>query len=853
MSIRSIILLLSFFAVFITPIQGQDKDAVLYLQERLAAYKTAHPSNNLFLHLDKTVYAPEETIWFKAYLLADTSLEAKVLYVRIIDQEHTIMADLQFPVYDVRAHGSIELFKPGNTRHISYREFYDPPRIFMEGDYTLYAYTDRMVSLNDTNVFVQPIRIRRATGKTLQAEATVMDTARLEKGGEVQVKVVVRSGGTPVESVEGEYQLLSGGKELKLGRLTTNVMGEAFVDFVYPNLPDDQSLQLKMLFTREDDDAQLSLHLPHRSNPLTVNGYPEGGTLAAGGRVSVEVLDINGHPVSTSVLVKQGGETVDSLHTDEQGMAVWEVPAVTGAQYTLITENGRGKQELRVPSSEQGAGYLLKLYNDTAGCRAVIWNDGAAGEALLVLRSLDEMIWSHSVEVLPGDSVMLELPVHDLPKGIWNLSLFDGNNRLRAERLFMNKQTDDYQVMISTEQQEYGPRKRVQVRIQVTDAAGHPVIANLSVSATEKNRLDSTLFRDIRYSRYSRAFAPGFHHRLLAAHPAGLDGLLLGRHWVHDRWNTVLSDTSTGPPVRIPHTDRTSGIAKIFVWGRSPNYSLIFNDVKLRSANEVVFINYAPKPEPLVTYRTLEADWRSRAFSVPDSLLHSRKGQEWELDIERYWGDSNMYRYLVKWQDPDIAFDSTVVRSGLLHRHKPLNRFTVATISEAPAFDFQGVNVLQEVTVGGTKEKPIPRGLRMCNCEWYEAMMKKDLNSILVADRKFEKGVVYHFGWYYGSRSRFIRYLGCGRYRDIEYIRNITIPEKFLLPDYDQDTLEGEDPRSTIYWSPNIMTDEDGTATFSFFTSDTAGEFAITAQGLALHTLIPMMGKAIFKVTATGR
>ena len=219
------------------------------------------------------------------------------------------------------------------------------------------------------------------------------------------------------------------------------------------------------------------------------------------------------------------------------------------------------------------------------------------------------------------------------------------------------------------------------------------------------------------------------------------------------------------------------------------------------------------------------------------------------MGIERHFLDSNNYRYLVEWKDPDIAFDSTVVRSGQLYRPERLDRFSVATFLETSAFDFQGVNVLQEVTVG-KKDKPIPKRLRMCNCEWYEAMMKKDMNTIYVADRRFNKGEVYNFGWYYGSRSRYILYLGCGRYRDIEYIRNITIPEKFLLPDYDQDTLEGEDTRSTIYWSPNIMTEEDGTATFSFFTSDTAGEFTIMAQGLAIDTLIPMMGKGTFNVTA---
>ena len=382
------VILFLLFIVFAIPLQAQDKpdpkDAVTYLQERLAAYRTAHPSNNLFLHLDKTVYAPEETIWFKAYLLADTCWQAKVLYVRIVDEERIMIADVQFPIYDIRSHGSIQLSKSGNVRQVGDKHIFDPSRILLEGDYTLYAYTDRMVSLNDTNVFVQPFRIRRIVGRTLQAEATVMDTAQLEKGGSVQVKTTIRSGGSPIEKARGEYQLLSGGKELKYGRLNTNVFGEAFINFTYPDLPDDRSLQLKMLFTRDHDQAELSLNLPHRGNPLTINCHPEGGTVVSGGRVSLEVLDIHGQPASTGILIKHGTETVDSVHTNRQGTAVWKVPSAPGVQFTMETVNGKGKRELAIPPLNQSTGYSLKLYNDSSGCRAVVRNDGPAGQALLV-------------------------------------------------------------------------------------------------------------------------------------------------------------------------------------------------------------------------------------------------------------------------------------------------------------------------------------------------------------------------------------------------------------------------------------------------------------------------------------
>jgi hypothetical protein len=863
---RRLLILLILFTHFTLSLGAQEKatlpDAVLYFQKRLSAYRIAHPSNNLFLHLDKNIYSPEETVWFKAYLLGDTSMEAKVLYVRIIDQEKTVVAEAQFPMYDIRSHGSIELSKPSNTRVMGYRYIYEPPKILLEGSYMLYAYTDRMVSLNDTNVFVQPIRIRQATGRTLQVQATVIDTAQLKKGGDVRVKTTLRSGGSLLENVGGEYQLLAGGKELKHGRLKTNVSGEAFINFTYPQLPDDESLQLKMLFTRQSDHAELALNLPHRGNPLTVNFHPEDGTLTAGGRVSVEVLDIHGNPVSTKLLVKRGGAIMDSLHTGRQGTALWKVPTDPNMRYTVMTADGKGERELVVPPPNETAGYSLKLYSGSTGYRGLVRNSGPSGKALLLMRSLDKVVWSHPVNVKSGDSLSIDFPAINLPKGMWNLALFDHENKLQAERLFLNKQKEDYKVTIHTEQQDYGTKKKVTVRLQVVDAAGNPVIANLSVSATEKNRVDSTTFVSILHSKYYGGFATGLRNRLLSAGPGeDMDNLLLGRYWPHNQWKDILSHTGTGAPVRIPNTKGTTGLVVGMQYvgyssGRGSAYvpaKKRIRQVQLRGVKKLTFTD--DNVETGVERRTIKVDPNTQTFFVPDSLLLSKKGGEWQLEIP-HTGNEWRYEYLVEWQDPAIQFDSTVLRSRQLRLPERLSSFRSSKVPGVSLFDFQGNNQLQEVVIG-EKEKPVQRTLRRTNCEHYEAMFYKDISSISSSSSSSRrvgmssmKGRTYTLGWYYSGGGKVITYLGCGRYRDINYIRNITIPEEFPLLDYELYPSLVEDTRSTVYWNPNIVTDADGTATFSFFTSEITGEFTIIAQGLNINTLIPMMGKGTFNVTA---
>ena len=57
---------------------------------------------------------------------------------------------------------------------------------------------------------------------------------------------------------------------------------------------------------------------------------------------------------------------------------------------------------------------------------------------------------------------------------------------------------------------------------------------------------------------------------------------------------------------------------------------------------------------------------------------------------------------------------------------------------------------------------------------------------------------------------------------------------EFYSPQYDNPSFnkKGQDQRSTIYWNPNIITDKDGNATFSFFNADGKGTYRVVVEGI---------------------
>ncbi|MGL4632373.1 MAG: TonB-dependent receptor plug domain-containing protein, partial [Leadbetterella sp.] len=73
--------------------------------------------------------------------------------------------------------------------------------------------------------------------------------------------------------------------------------------------------------------------------------------------------------------------------------------------------------------------------------------------------------------------------------------------------------------------------------------------------------------------------------------------------------------------------------------------------------------------------------------------------------------------------------------------------------------------------------------------------------------------------------------------------------------DYSQTIFRGDeydtglpDFRTTLYWNPNIKTDRNGKATFSFFTSDSSGPFTVDLQGISNNGKV---GTALFEIKTT--
>jgi len=114
-----------FFSSFRT-----DDDPFLNLLKKLEVYTKKFPQEKVHLHLDKPYYAIGDDIWFKAYIVdgrtSQITKTSNVLYVELIDQSNFLKKQLMLPIQNGTTWGDFKLadtLKEGNFRIRAYTQW----------------------------------------------------------------------------------------------------------------------------------------------------------------------------------------------------------------------------------------------------------------------------------------------------------------------------------------------------------------------------------------------------------------------------------------------------------------------------------------------------------------------------------------------------------------------------------------------------------------------------------------------------------------------------------------------------------------------------------------------------------
>ncbi|HTM21495.1 MAG TPA: MG2 domain-containing protein [Kofleriaceae bacterium] len=516
--------------------------ASVRLDKAIDAFHQHNPSRRGYLAVDKPLYQPGESIWFRAFAVRGFGAEpgdAGGVTVQLVDPRGSVVQEKL-----VQADGGA-----------ASNDFILAPDA-VGGEYVLKARAGTGVEV-ERRVIVssyQPPRIKKKLEFLRKAYGP---------GDPVAAAVALHRGtGEPLAAQGVTAQVLLDGAEYKRLPLTTDPGGNLVVRFDLPAHMSRGDGLLTILVSDGGVTESIQKRIPILLDRMQLALYPEGGDLVTGlpGRVYLSARNSMDKPADVEGrVIDDRGDVVAVFRTVHDGLGRFEVVPQPGRSYRAEITRPTGIVGSYPLPAAHADGCSLQAIDDPGSARAdvrvAVWcSQPRAVVATAMLR--DQRLATAGAAVGDGPAV-LSLPVPVGAQGAVRVTLFDGDLHPLAERLIYRNRRADLNVKLTADRASYQPRQGVTLSIETRTAAGDPVAADLAVAVVDDSVLS---FADDKSAHllarmYLEAEMPGqkieepdFYFSDDPAAAAGLDLVLGTFGWRRFDWKQVFA-APPEPPI----------------------------------------------------------------------------------------------------------------------------------------------------------------------------------------------------------------------------------------------------------------------------------------------------------------
>lgn len=613
---------------------------------------------------------------------------------------------------------------------------------------------------------------------------------------------------------------------------------------------------------------------------LAADIYPEGGSIISGtnSTVGINIRDKGGDPLEVGGIIKNNRDnTVASFSTNNKGLAKFTFEPNSHLRYSVHIKN----------SDHYDSVASLPRINFHAAQLSV---SGQNDRSLKVRVMLEDSIFSESyttyILAISRDSLCfagvgrgiyeLDIPVSNFPKGIAHLLLYNVHKELLSVRnIYVNK--SGVKVTAETDKKNYGVRESVKLTIHLIDDNGKPVKALMAVSVNDSHVADTTnpiynesetdlqmLTSGIDYDQWKIGQAismpqaknkvdEGFY----------LTGKLFNiKHEPAAHQNVLLISNEKNVFYQADTTTDINGSFHFSLpaYDDGTQFNMQVNDTKGQKKE------YQIIPDPIAhpvfaTPVTLKQKFNNTAeisktqIEFIDSVFMRFKKEllppinvaaSNQKDVKSKTPSGVITQEMLKAGGVNNAGDA-ILRSGKFHlvgsylMSGSPNGFQPAA-SDEPIVVVDG----SEVPLGFNDPGSSPvlgylKGLPSADIEYLRVLSGLEGSGY---------GVRGGHGVIEIHTSNKIKTTSSGNGMTSVKLKGFHVLPAFEMPDYtDKEVKKTKalDTRTTIYWNGNIVTDDNGNATVSFFTADLPAIYYVTVTGISAS------GENIFYTTSIGR
>jgi len=657
---------------------------------------------------------------------------------------------------------------------------------------------------------------------------------------------------------------------------------------------------------KEKNQTDLQLVNPTEKD-FDVTFYPEGGNLVVGqpSDVAFKALDATGAALNiTGEVTDSQGNTVAEFKTIHNGMGEFFVRFQPGEHYQAVCHNGEHTLRFDLPEAQSNAVALKTVIRDNKLQIAINKSESTSlPELYLLIHSRGGVIYAK-----PWDSeknyILFDTSI--FPSGVNHILLLTKDLQIISERLVFLLNNDQGIASFQTQKNTYRKREQVQSEIQLTDERQQPLKGNFSIAVTNDKEVitDSTssILSGILLTSELRGHIdnPEYYFQKGNKEAGRAADLLMKTHgWTRYAIPDVLLDKLSYPKIPFETSQKITGTIKSGLLSRpAKNFQVSLLSMKHG------FFDMAETDE--------NGRYVFKNFEFPDSTKYviqalNSKGKGKNI-TELYVDDDTFPEINTAWiespgpkEETNPVFLDYVAKADLYYTyengsrivhlpeveirgiHKKNNEYTSSFYSE-PDYSFSAdditkygatnvMNLFYHVPgVRVTGNRLSIRGggdpLIVIDDMPYTASPGETvmdiLNTLNINDigkidvlKDISNTAMYGMRGGNGVIVIYTKRGEAGTSLPSYNIKQLTplgyqLPVEFYSPKYDtQESIENPKPdlRTTIYWKPDVLTDDKGNAKLDFYTADDSGTYSVIIDGVSEDgRLIHYRGKSAITV-----
>lgn len=437
---------------------------------------TAAYAEKIYIQTDADVYTTDQTIWFNALVISSQNLYPStlsgVLHVELIASDEHVVARKRIKLTAGRGAGSFQLEKT-----------------YLQGVYQIRAYTEWNKNFGSDFIARCYVNLFPPTAEVERTPITALQLREKEPNRYWLYAQLI-----PTMIDQAHTKDLTVFLTVDQRRDTLSIKRIRGGNYVLDH-PLPVGAALATLTIETQNGARYTRAVSLNPDSLDVRFFAGSGQLVQGipSPLAICIRNATGKGVAASgVIVDSRGDTISPFRTNHLGIGRVTFTPARGLTYDALLDpafasKGSGRYPLPAVSN---TGLVLAIEpRDTAVHLEVRTNDAPA-DTLQVDVSSRGVRYYRIKGVVKNGLLAADLPLSGLPEGIIAFSVLDNRLQPAAIRLFLNRPYQcRLEVHASMDSLSYHKRGKALLSLRVSDNAGLPVKAALTVRIMNKDHL----------------------------------------------------------------------------------------------------------------------------------------------------------------------------------------------------------------------------------------------------------------------------------------------------------------------------------------------------------------------------